>query len=354
MQKNPVREWNKLAGELLSGGFDELETHATIASERFAAVILAAGQSKRFKSRRTKILHELWGKAIIEYVVEALERAGASPILLVVSPGMRTEVSALLGGRVQVVVQHPPLGTGHALQQTEAALRDFSGDLCLVVGDCPLITPEFLLSLYRSHRQQGNDATITSVVFASPPPYGRVVRDRQGRLQAIVEEKEATPEQRKIKEVSTSHYFLRAPLIFHYLKQITNDNAQGEYYLPDAINLMLRDGRSVGVFRWEEPLTLMGINTRQEFQQVSNYLKQRIQEAHMQNGVTILDPATTVIEPEVQIGRDTVIYPFTYLKRGVRIGEECRIGPFVYLKAGQIPDRTIVETNTERKHGQEG
>ena len=323
-------------------------------SQPFAAVILAAGQSKRFQSRRTKILHELWGKPLIEYVVDALESAGADPVVLVISPGVRGEIQSLLGKRIQVVVQDPPLGTGHALLQTETVLGDFPGDICLVVGDCPLITPGFISRLQQKHQKEQNDATITTVVFDSPPPYGRVIRDREGRVKAIVEEKDATPEQRKIKEVSTSHYFFRSPLIFPYLKRIRNDNVQGEYYLPDAVNLMIRDGRRVGIFPWEEPFTLMGVNTRQEFQQVSEYLKRRIQEEHLRNGVTILDAATTVIESEVRIGRDTVIFPFTYLKRGVQIGENCRIGPFVYLKEGRVPDHGVLESNLEKENEKRG
>jgi len=312
-------------------------------NENFAAIILAAGESKRFKSEVSKIFHKLLGKPIIEYVVEALLKVNASPVIIVGSPADITFLRKLFGNTVTVVPQNPPLGTGHAVLQAQPVLKDFRKDVCVVVGDCPLITPEFISALYNTHRRGRYAATLTTVWFDKPPPYGRVIRDEQGQILRIVEEKDATPEQLKIKEVSTSHYFFKSTLLFSYLKKVKNDNAQGEYYLTDVIGLLADDRYSIGAYQEKDALMLMGINTREELQKVSEYLNRRHIDFFLGHGVSVVDSCTTIIESDVEIKTDTILHPFTYLARGTRVGKGCEIGPFVYLKNCTVPDGSKVE-----------
>ncbi len=305
----------------------------------FRAVILAAGKSKRMKSQVSKIMHDVLGKPIIQYVVEAVQIPAVEEILVVVGPHNHEAVREVLKDTVRYVVQKEQLGTGHALLVCEEALKHFHGQLLVLVGDAPFLTRhvmEQLITYHQSHPEVA--ATLLTAVYDTPPPYGRVVRNANGKVLRIVEDKDADAETKKIKEVSTSHYAFDKDTVFPLLKEIRNDNAQGEYYLPDVIGLLIQQGHAVAALPVDDPFTTFGINTRRDLVKGIAEMRRRIIDKWLDAGVTILDPKTTFIDTTVEIGADTIIYPFTHLEKGTRIGSGCRIGPFVYLSQAHISD----------------
>ncbi len=310
----------------------------------FRAVILAAGKSKRMKSHISKIMHDVLGKPIIQYVIEAVQHPLVEKIYVVVGRHNHHQVEQILGDAVTYVIQEEQLGTAHALQVCEPYLSNYDGQLLVLVGDAPFLTREVihhLITFHQTHKTVA--ATLLTAIYDSPPPYGRIVRDAAGNVMRIVEEKDADETIRRIKEVSTSHFAFDAPVVFPLLKEISNDNAQHEYYLPDVIELLVNRGYRVETVPVDDPFITFGINTRRDLVEGIARMRQRIIQKWLDNGVTILDPNTTFIDSTVQIGRDTVIYPFTLLEKGTRIGEECRIGPFVYLSGQKIENgETII------------
>lgn len=315
----------------------------------FRAVILAAGKSKRMKSRVSKIMHDVLGKPIIQYVVEAVQIPEVEEILVVVGPHNQAEVKGILGNSVRYVLQEEQLGTAHALQVCQPALKDYHGQLLVLVGDAPFLTREVIEKLVQYHRAHTDvAATLLTAIYETPPPYGRVVRDATGRVIKIVEDKDADEEIKKIREVSTSHYAFDADIVLPLLKEIKNDNAQGEYYLPDVIELLIQKGHNVAALPVDDPFTTFGINTRQDLIRGIAEMRKRIVRRWLDAGVTILDPETTFIDTTVEIGTDTVIYPFTHLEKHTRIGENCRIGPFVYLSGAYVPDGDVIVGNIRK------
>ncbi len=311
--------------------------------EVFRAVILAAGKSKRMKSQVSKIMHDVLGKPIIRYVVEAVQLPAVEEILVVVGPHNHQAVRQVLGDSVRYVIQEQQLGTAHALQVCEDALSDFHGQLLVLVGDAPFLTRQVMEQLVTYHRDHPEvAATLLTAIYETPPPYGRVVRDATGQVVRIVEDKDADEEIKKIKEVSTSHYAFDKDTVFPLLKEIRNDNAQGEYYLPDVIGLLIQRGHRVAALPVDDPFTTFGINTRRDLVTGIAEMRRRIVDRWLDAGVTILDPQTTFIDSTVEIGADTIIYPFTHLEKGTRIGKGCRIGPFVYLSRAHVPDGEVV------------
>ena len=305
----------------------------------FQAVILAAGKSKRMKSRVSKILHDVLGKPIIRYVVEAVQIPAVEKIIVVVGPHNHAAVRQVLGDSVYYVIQEEPLGTAHALMVCEEALKDYHGQLLVLVGDAPFLTcqvMQHLVTYHQAHPQVA--ATLLTAIYETPPPYGRVVRDARGKVVRIIEDKDADVEARKIKEVSTSHYAFNKDTVFPLLKDIRNNNVQGEYYLPDVIELLIQRGYQVATLPVDDPFTAFGINTRRDLITGIAEMRRRIIDRWLDAGVTILDPHTTFIDSTVEIGADTIIYPFTHLEKGTRIGSGCRIGPFVYLSQAHVPD----------------
>ncbi len=300
------------------------------------AVIMAAGKSTRMKSRLPKPLHPLCGKPLLSYVLDACASAGVHRLIVVV--GHEAErVREAFAGRCEFALQEEQLGTGHAVMVTRSLLEGYDGDLLVLPGDTPLIDADTLRQLVAHHQQTGAVATLlTAILPHDAGMYGRVIRDADGRVQGIVEAKDATPEQLQVREIGTSIYCFRAPDLFHALAQIRPDNAQGEYYLTDVIALFSREGKKVEAVVAPDWQVTLGVNTRVELADVASRLRWRIMERLMLSGVTIVDPANTYIDADVQIGQDTVVYPNSYLLGNTVIGEECHIGPMARIENTRI------------------
>ena len=296
-------------------------------ARRVAALILAAGKSTRMKSQRPKALHSLLGKPLLRWAVEAAQGAGASRTVLVVGhqAGM---VQEAMGPELEYVLQAEQKGTGHAVQMAEALLRDWDGPLLVLPGDAPLLSAALLEALVAHHAHSGAAATLLTAHLDDAGAYGRIVRDPEtGRVRAIVEARDATPEQLQIREIGTSVYAFDPAALFDALSQITPQNAQGEYYLTDAVALLAGQGRIVEALISPDADVVRGVNTRPELVELRGVMQARVHHAHGLAGVTILDPLTTHIEATVKIGPDTTVHPYTILSGVTDIGEGCEIGP---------------------------
>lgn len=300
------------------------------------AVILAAGKGTRMRSKLPKVLHKVGGKPMLQHVLDAADAAGAAEKIVIV--GHEAElVEAMVGEQGKIVLQAEQLGTGHAVMQTQDALADFKGTVMILCGDTPLLDGAELKKFYEAHVQSGAAATVLTAHMDNPFGYGRIVRDAEGNVQGIVEEKDADAQQKLIKEVNTGIYCLECPLMFEVLSTLTCDNAQGEYYLTDVLTKLNAAGRKVGGVVTEDSDMVMGINSRRQLAEAESVMRERILGKLMDAGVTIMDPASTFIESSVKIGRDTIIYPFTWLEGTTKIGEDCEIGPnvrFTNVKIG--------------------
>lgn len=300
------------------------------------AVILAAGKGTRMRSKLPKVLHKVGGKPMLQHVLDAADVAGAAEKIVIV--GHEAElVEAMVGEQGKIVLQAEQLGTGHAVMQTQDALADFKGTVMILCGDTPLLDGAELKKFYEAHVQSGAAATVLTAHMDNPFGYGRIVRDAEGNVQGIVEEKDADAQQKLIKEVNTGIYCLECPLMFEVLSTLTCDNAQGEYYLTDVLTKLNAAGRKVGGVVTEDSDMVMGINSRRQLAEAESVMRERILGKLMDAGVTIMDPASTFIESSVKIGRDTIIYPFTWLEGTTEIGEDCEIGPnvrFTNVKIG--------------------
>lgn len=294
------------------------------------AVILAAGKGTRMKSKLPKVLHKIGGKPMLQHVLDAADAAGAARKVVVV--GHEAElVEAMVGEQAQMALQAEQLGTGHAVMQTEAVLKDFCGTVMLICGDTPLLEAAELKKFYEGHVASQAAATVLTAFMDDPAGYGRIIRDADGNVLGIVEEKDAVLEQKAIKEINTGIYCVEAPLLFEVLAILTCDNAQGEYYLTDVLAKLNAMGKKVGGVATADSDMIMGINSRRQLAEAENIMRQRILNKLMDDGVTIMDPASTFIEKGVEIGQDTVIYPYTWLEGTTKIGEDCQIGPNVRL-----------------------
>lgn len=294
------------------------------------AVILAAGKGTRMKSKLPKVLHKIGGKPMLQHVLDAADAAGAARKVVVV--GHEAElVEAMVGEQAQMALQAEQLGTGHAVMQTEAVLKDFCGTVMIICGDTPLLEAAELKKFYEGHVASQAAATVLTAFMDDPAGYGRIIRDADGNVLGIVEEKDAVLEQKAIKEINTGIYCVEAPLLFEVLAILTCDNAQGEYYLTDVLAKLNAMGKKVGGVATADSDMIMGINSRGQLAEAENIMRQRILNKLMDDGVTIMDPASTFIEKGVEIGQDTVIYPYTWLEGTTKIGEDCQIGPNVRL-----------------------
>jgi len=313
--------------------------------EPIRAVILAAGKSTRMMSAVPKVVHRILGKEIITYLLDSLlgVGVGAEDIIIVVG-----ENDVLIRRRVnlpvQFVVQNPQLGTAHALLSARQHLENFSGLLLVTPGDNPYITAAELQRLIASHRRLAPACTFLSAVFPiAPPPFGRVIRDRRGRVTGVIEEVDASPRQKRIREVNSAIYLFDNVLVYPRLARITNRNAKQEYYLTDIIRVLRSDRLHVEAVAAADYRLAIGINNRWELQQAQQAFNQEnLRRLALEQGITILQPETVTIEHDVEIGQDSVIYPHCYIAAGSRIGRDCRIGPFAYLCRARISDGETV------------
>jgi bifunctional UDP-N-acetylglucosamine pyrophosphorylase/glucosamine-1-phosphate N-acetyltransferase len=313
-----------------------------------AAIILAAGKGTRMKSNLLKVMHPLGERPMISWPVQAAKAAGAGRIALVVghqAEKVRELFAADTG--ITFAVQAEQLGTGHAAAAAREALSGFSGTVFILCGDVPLLRPETLLAMLASHEERGAAVTVLTTHFDDPYGYGRVVKREGGRICRIVEEKDATPEERDITEVNSGIYCVEAEFLFRSLSGLKNDNAQGEYYLTDIVKTAADENRLCLAFATGDAAEVMGVNDRVQLASAAAILRSRINRELMLSGVTLIDPATAYIEAGVEIGADTVIAPNVQISGSTVIGTECtveanviirdcRIGSGVTIKAGSV------------------
>jgi len=303
-----------------------------------AVVILAAGEGKRMRSRRPKVLHRLGGRPLIAYPLKSARALGGQ--ILVVGRESE-ELRRAVGGEAGFVEQKEPRGTGHALLQCRGAIPESARTILVLPGDSPLLSAETLRRLLSHHEKTGAAATLLTAEVTDPAGYGRVLRDK-GQVVAIVEERDAFPEQRKIREIGTSVYCFTPGPLWSALELVKPDNDQGEYYLTDVIGILARAGRRVEAVIVEDADECLGINDRQQLARLSRLLRQRTLERLMAAGVTVLDPETTYVDDSVTVGADSVIYPGVTLEGATVIGEECVIGAGSCISESRLGDRVNV------------
>ena len=310
-------------------------------------IILAAGQGVRMRSALPKVLHEIGGRPLLRHVLQAVTGAGLPQPVVVVGHGAEA-VRAAVGADARCVTQTQQLGTANAVQAAEELLTGQT-DLVLVVnGDMPLLTAETLARLVALQTANPGPLTLLTLITPDPRGFGRIVRDRAGAVQAIVEEAQATPKQRAITELNAGAYCFRANWLWSALRRIPL-SPKGEYYLTDTVALAVAEGLAVQAVCLDDPTEAMGINTRVHLAEAEALLRRRTNTALMLSGVTLIDPDHTYIEPGVQIGADTIIYPNTYLRGATRIGSGCAIGPNTILEDTTVGDRcTILAAVTEK------
>jgi bifunctional UDP-N-acetylglucosamine pyrophosphorylase/glucosamine-1-phosphate N-acetyltransferase len=301
-----------------------------------AAVVMAAGLGTRMKSATPKHLHPLLGRRLVDWVVAAVRPLEPDPLVVVLSPQAADAVSD-----VEVAIQEQPLGTGDSLRSAKGKLGE-TKDVLVVSGDHPRVTPDLLGQLVDQHRSSGATATVLSFEPDDPRAYGRVVRGNDGRLQAIVEDADADEEQREIREVNSSIYVFSADKLWPTLDRIEPVNAQGELYLTDVVRLLVEDGENVGVSKAADPTEVEGVNTRAELADAAAYLRARVNTGHMLAGVTIVDPQTTWIEPDVELASDSTIHPFTVLRGRTRVEAGAEVGPHAVVVDSEIGPRALV------------
>lgn len=303
--------------------------------DKVKAVVLAAGKGVRMKSERPKVLHEILGRPVLDFVLRNLRLAGVEDIVVVVGHQAEKVQAAAKGCRF--AEQKVQKGTGHALLAAEEALKGFNGDFFVVAGDAPLIGPDTLRRLIDDHRANKRAATFLSACLDDPTGYGRAVRDKStGKFLRFAEESDATPEEKNIPECNSGTYLFNKEAVYAALRDVKPNNAKGELYLTDALAVMVGKGQAVDAVRSIMPAEIYGINSRRDLVAATNFIRWKILEYHMDNGVTVVDPSTTFIEEDVTIGQDTVVQPFTVIRRGVVIGKECSVGPFCQLQPGTV------------------
>jgi bifunctional UDP-N-acetylglucosamine pyrophosphorylase/glucosamine-1-phosphate N-acetyltransferase len=305
-------------------------------------VILAAGKGTRMKSELPKVLHPVAGKPLLDRVVATALALQPGTVTIVVGHGA-DQVRHRFQDRedVRLVVQEPQLGTGHALLQTEPVLRGRAGTVVLLSGDVPLLKSETLRALIATHRDAGAAATVLTATLDRPYGYGRIVRSN-GRIARIVEERDATPAQREIREINSGIYAFAAERLFEALAAIGSENAQGEYYLPDLIAIYRRQKRTVTTCSVADATEIRGINSRTELAEVSRMVRQQKNEELMAAGVTIIDPATTYIDSDVEVGADTVIHPCVFLEGTTKIGAACELHAGSRVVNSTVGDRVVI------------
>ncbi len=304
-------------------------------------IVLAAGQGKRMKSKLYKVLHPVCGKPMVGHVVDTLEHIHTQRTVVITGHGAEA-VEAYLQGRAEFALQAQQLGTGHAVMQAKALLGKEEGATIVICGDTPLVTADSLQAMLDLHHQSGAAATVMTAKLDQPHGYGRIVRDESGAVIKIVEQKDCTPEEAQIQEINAGTYCFDNQLLFQSLKQVTNHNAQNEYYLPDVIDILKSGQHVIEAYCAADPNETVGVNDRVALAEAERLMRLRINEMHMRNGVTLIDPAQTYIGPDVEIGADTVIYPGTHLLGKTVIGEQCEIGPNAQLQDMIVGNETKI------------
>ena len=320
---------------LIDGGIRMTNTYA---------IVLAAGQGTRMKSNLYKVLHPVCGKPMVEHVIDHIHGLGANRIVTIVGHGAEL-VEETLGEKSEYALQAQQLGTAHAVQQAEKLIGDLDGTTIVVCGDTPLIRSETMEALIAHHNETGAKATILTAIADNPTGYGRIIRGADGQVLRNVEQKDATVEEQKVTEINTGTYCFDNRALFDTLKKVKNDNAQGEYYLPDVVGILQSEQALVSAYVTDDFSETLGVNDRVVLAEAESVMRRRIAEKHMRNGVTIINPDSTYISAAAEIGRDTLLQPGTMIEGHTVIGENCTIGPNSQIVDSQIGDGTTVHSS---------
>jgi bifunctional UDP-N-acetylglucosamine pyrophosphorylase/glucosamine-1-phosphate N-acetyltransferase len=307
-----------------------------VANSNLAAVVLAAGLGTRMRSETPKHLHPLLGRRLVDWVIEAASGLGPEPLVVVTSPDQRDAFEGVV-----VAVQQKPRGTGDATAAAREAFEGFDGDVLVVSGDAAAITSESLGRLLETHRRENAAATVLSFERDEPGAYGRVVRSPDGTLEAIVEASDASEEQLAVTEINSSIYVFAAARLWPALERLQPANKQGELYLTDTVRDLVSAGERVAVYKDDDPAEV-GVNTRVELASIAATLRDRVNERHMLAGATIVDPATTWIDPSVELEEDTTVHPFTVLRGSTRIARGAEVGPHVVVVDAEVGPGALV------------
>ena len=317
--------------------------------EDIIALVLAAGKGTRMKSDKSKLVHKIYGKELVKRVVETAQKSGVDEVVTVVGY-KKEQVQLVLGESVKYAYQEEMLGTGHAVLQAEEYLKDKHGKVVVLNGDVPILRPETVRNLIKKSIDNKEYATVLTAIYSNPTGYGRIIRDVGGNIKGIVEEKDATEDQKNIQEINAGIYCFDIQELLKALKKIKPNNAQNEYYITDVIRLMNEEGLKTGAVIVEDNTEILGVNDKMQLELLTKVLKLRINQYHMQNGVTIEDIDNTYIYDDVEIGTDTVIHPNTTIKNDVVIGKDCELGPNAYIREGcRISDKVKVGSFVELK-----
>lgn len=313
-------------------------------------VVLAAGQGTRMKSKLYKVMHPVMGRPMVGHVVQAALDAEVDQVFTVTGVGSEV-VKDYLGEKSEYVYQEEQLGTAHAVEQARELLEGKEGTTLVLSGDTPLITAETISALMDFHEKEEAKATILTAMADEPYGYGRVIRTKDGTVSKIVEEKDASEAEKAVQEINTGTYCFDNKELFETLQKVDNNNAQGEYYLPDVVEILKDQNQIVSAFTLENMDESLGVNTRVALSEATKIMRKRINTEHMVNGVTLIDPENTYIEVGVKIGRDTVIEPGTYLKGNTVIGEDVFIGMNTTIEDSEIADnveitQSVIEKST--------
>lgn len=310
-------------------------------SNRYA-VILAAGQGTRMKSKLYKVLHPVCGKPMVSHVVDEVRSLGLEETVVIIGHGAE-KVREQLGDAVTYALQEEQLGTGHAVLQAESFLSGKEGTTIVLCGDTPLITAETMTALLRHHEAEKAKTTVLTATAHDPTGYGRVLRNEAGLVERIVEHKDATDAEKQVKEINTGTYCFDNAALFTALKSVNNNNAQGEYYLPDVIEILQKQGEKIAAFHTDDFSETLGVNDRVALAEAEQIMRDRINVHWMRNGVTMIDPKQTYISKDAVIGQDTVLYPGTVITGRTVIGEGCTIGPATEIESSRILDHTVIK-----------
>ena len=323
-----------------------------------AVIIMAAGKGKRMKSNLPKALHNLAGKPILNYVLDTVDQLEAKRKILIV--GYKSDqIRELIGDKIEYVEQKEQLGTAHAVLQTKKLLSDFKGDVLILSGDVPFLTVKILKNLLKYHQANNFCCTLLSTILKNPKGYGRIIRDKKGEIKGIIEEVDLSADKKKITEVNSGIYCVNKDKLFQALEKITPDNKQGEYYLTDSVEILLKEGLTVGNIIVKDYSEILGINSRLDLTDASQKVYQKTLQDLMLQGVTIVDPNSTFIERGVKIGQDTIIYPFTIIEKDTKIESGCLIGPYSHLIDADIGKgvrvwASIIESSTVKEEANIG
>lgn len=329
------------------------------------SIILAAGKGTRMKSDTPKVLHTIFDKTLVGYVIDAVNKTGLVDENFVIVGHQAERVEEFISktyNNAKTVLQSPQLGTGHAVSMVLPYLNNFEGEVIILCGDTPLVTEDTLKDFINSHYSKKSDLTVMSAIFDDPTNYGRIIRNSDETLNSIVEEKDANAEQKAVKEVNAGIYCLNWGKIKAAFGQLKTNNAQGEYYLTDIIKWANEQGLKVDAYTLKNNEEIFGINSKIHLAEASKMLNQRVINKHLEAGVTIVDPAMTWISSETEIESDTIIYPSCYITGKNKIGKNCKIGPFAHLRGDVVLEdnvkignfvevkKTTIKSNTNACH----